>query len=118
MRPFELIKQLDGQSNINRREIITAWLEEHNVTYWKQEYLSGVNLVVDLGAGDKRVGVSSHFDRVPEAPGANDNASAVAVCFDVIHRHQEKGDGQMGVSVFFFDEEETGLKPGTGRNGR
>jgi hypothetical protein len=79
MNCINLIKQLDNQSNGKRREIIIECLKEFNVGCRTQEYATGINIIVDLGTGDHRIGISSHFDRVPEDPGANDNGSAIAV---------------------------------------
>ncbi|HWK04252.1 MAG TPA: M28 family peptidase [Puia sp.] len=107
---IDLIKQLDKKSNDKRRQIIVDCLKEYGVDYRVQEYATGTNLVVDLGEGDRRIGVGSHFDRVPEAPGANDNGSAIAVCIEIIKTFQERGNKEMGLRIFFFDEEETGLK--------
>lgn len=107
---IDLIKQLDNLSNVKRRGIIVNWLKEHRVEYRMQEYATGTNLIVDLGTGGKRIGVSSHFDRIPESPGANDNSSAIAVCLDIIRTYQVKRNQGIGLRLFFFDEEETGLK--------
>jgi Zn-dependent M28 family amino/carboxypeptidase len=70
-------------------------------------------LIVDLGVAEKRVGVSSHFDRVQNSAGGNDNGSAIAVCIDVIKKFKESGNDNLGIRIFFFDEEETGLKGST-----
>ncbi|HLZ89552.1 MAG TPA: M28 family peptidase, partial [Puia sp.] len=105
MKYIDLIKRLDNMSNYKRREIITNWLEDHQVKYWKHEYATGVNLVVDLGTSSRKIGVSSHFDRVKGSPGANDNSSAMAVCLDMIRKHQENGNMNIGLRIFFFDEE-------------
>jgi acetylornithine deacetylase/succinyl-diaminopimelate desuccinylase-like protein len=70
MNCIDLIKQLDNKSNSERREIIIGWLNEFGIEYRTHEYATGINLIVDLGPGDKRIGISSHFDRVPQAPGA------------------------------------------------
>ena len=56
------------------------------------------------------MGVASHYDRVPASAGANDNGSAVAVCLDIIERYLAEPHEGMGIRVFFFDEEETGLR--------
>jgi Zn-dependent M28 family amino/carboxypeptidase len=84
-------------------------LDALGARYVAQRYATGVNLVVDLGQAGRKIGVSSHFDRVPLSAGANDNGSAIAVCLDLIRKHQEAAS-EVGVRVFFFDEEETGLK--------
>ena len=109
MNYVDLIRQLDHQSNRKRREIIIDLLQKWGVDYRLQPYSTGVNLYVDLGDTKKRIGVSSHFDRVEESPGANDNASAIAVCLQMIRNFQRQPDPHLGLRIFFFDEEETGL---------
>jgi Zn-dependent M28 family amino/carboxypeptidase len=110
MNCIDLIKSLDYKSNGKRREIIIERLTELGVEHTTHEYATGINLIVDLGSGDKRIGISSHFDRVPEAPGANDNGSAIAVCMDIIEKSRKKKNREIGLRIFFFDEEESGLK--------
>jgi Zn-dependent M28 family amino/carboxypeptidase len=105
----KIVKLLDGQPNATRRAFIVEHLDALGARYLAQTYATGTNLVVDLGRADRKIGVGSHFDRVPVSAGANDNGSAIAVCLDIIRKHQE-ADSQAGVRVFFFDEEETGLK--------
>ncbi|HVU58619.1 MAG TPA: M28 family peptidase [Puia sp.] len=110
MNCIDLIKQLDYKPNNKRREIVIERLKELQVEYWMQEYGTGINLIVDLGAVEKRIGISSHFDRIPETPGANDNSSGMAVCIEIIKKFKEEMDPAIGLRIFFFDEEETGLK--------
>lgn len=105
-----LIKQLDDKLNYERLEIIVQQLNSLSVDYHLHQYISGTNLFVDLGEGKKRIGVSSHFDRVQDSAGANDNGSAVAVCLDLIKTFKERANNDIAIRVFFFDEEETGLK--------
>ncbi len=107
---IDLIKQLDFKPNGKRREIIVERIKELGVEYWTQEYATGTNLIVDLGAAEKRIGIGSHFDRVPGTPGANDNGSAIAVCLDIIGKFWKGMNQAIGLRIFFFDEEETGLK--------
>ncbi len=113
MKCIELIQQLDNKSNYERLDIIIKQLDDLEVDYQKHEYSTGTNLIVDLGQAKKRVGVSSHFDRVPNTAGANDNGSAIAVCIDIIKKFKDSGNLDLGIRVFFFDEEETGLKGST-----
>jgi Zn-dependent M28 family amino/carboxypeptidase len=109
----QLIKQLDNKSNYERLDIIIDQLDKLEVDYQRQEYSTGTNLIVDLGQAKKRIGVSSHFDRVQNSAGANDNGSAIAVCLDIIKRFKDSKNKDLGLRVFFFDEEETGLKGST-----
>jgi len=110
MNHIDLIKQLDFKPDHERMEIIAGWLTQYGVPYRVQKYPTGTNLVADLGITEKRIGISSHFDRIPESPGANDNGSAIAVCLAIIKTFLEKNSDGIGLRVFFFDEEETGLK--------
>jgi Zn-dependent M28 family amino/carboxypeptidase len=109
MKLREIVKVLDDQPNALRRALIIEQLDALGVRCVAQRYSSGTNLVVDLGRTTGKIGVGSHFDRVLTSAGANDNGSAIAVCLDIIRKHQEAGS-KAGVRVFFFDEEETGLK--------
>ncbi|PJJ58948.1 M28 family peptidase [Hymenobacter chitinivorans] len=109
MKLQEIVKVLDDQPNATRRALIIEHLDALDVRYVEQPYASGNNLVVDLGRTKGKIGVGSHFDRVLTSAGANDNGSAIAVCLDVIRKHQE-ARSSAGLRVFFFDEEETGLK--------
>ncbi len=113
MKYLDLIQQLDNKSNYERLAIIVKQLDDLKVAYQKHEYSTGTNLIVDLGPARKKVGVSSHFDRVQNSAGANDNGSAIAVCIDIIKKFKESGNIDLGIRVFFFDEEETGLKGST-----
>jgi Zn-dependent M28 family amino/carboxypeptidase len=109
MKLLEIVKLLDGQPNATRRALVIEHLDALGVRYVVQPYATGTNLFVDLGRAASKIGVSTHFDRVPFSAGANDNGSAIAVGLGIIRRHQEAGS-DAGVRVFFFDEEETGLK--------
>lgn len=105
----KVVQLLDDQPNASRRALLIEHLDALGVSYRAQTYATGTNVVVDLGRAARKIGVGSHFDRVPTSAGANDNGSALAVCLDIIRKHQEAGS-EAGVRVFFFDEEETGLK--------
>lgn len=109
MKLREIVKLLDGAPNAMRRLLIIEHLDALGVRYTAQPYATGTNLFVDLGRAVGKIGVGTHFDRVPVSAGANDNGSAIAVGLDIIRKHQAAGS-EAGVRVFFFDEEETGLK--------
>lgn len=113
MNYLPLIQQLDNKSNYERLDIIVKQIDDLEVDYQKHEYSTGTNLIVDLGPTKKRIGVSSHFDRVQDSAGANDNGSAIAVCIDVIMKFKESENNDLVIRVFFFDEEEIGLKGST-----
>jgi Zn-dependent M28 family amino/carboxypeptidase len=66
---------------------------------------------VVLTSGDLRRGPSvllgAHYDSVPGSPGADDNASAVAVCLECARLIREHNIGS--VMMVFFNREEDGL---------
>jgi len=59
---------------------------------------------------DLEVGIACHFDAVPNSPGANDDASAVAVCLDVLRKVKENPLKNIGVRGLFFDQEEAEMR--------
>jgi Zn-dependent M28 family amino/carboxypeptidase len=110
MNLLSIVKKLEGLSNQQRFEVITEMLTEWELSYTVQEYATGKNIIVNSEGNKKIVGVSSHFDVVHGSPGANDNGTAVAVCLHTLHKLKTHSFKNFGVSVFFFDEEEYGLK--------
>ncbi len=61
MKYIELIQQLDNKSNYERLAIIVKLLDDLEVAYQKHEYSTGINLIVDLGLAEKRVGGKFSF---------------------------------------------------------
>ncbi len=106
---INFIKSLDFQPSHKRQEIIIEWLNANSIDYRTHAYDTGKNLIVDIGDGPW-IGVSSHFDRVDTTAGANDNSSAIAVCIGLISRLSKNSRLGIGVRLFFFDEEENGLR--------
>ena len=106
---LQFIKQLDHQSNDRRFELLQRLLIKQQIPSRVHTYATGKNLIVDIGKGQEYFAISSHFDKVPFSGGANDNASAIAVCLRVLALHQAK-NSDVAIRLLFFDEEETGLK--------
>lgn len=77
-----------------------------------QTYPGGINVHATIPPtlpGGQTVVVGAHFDSVPGSPGANDNASGVAVVLAIARYLREVPCRTAGVTVVLFDEEETGL---------
>ena len=67
---------------------------------------SGRNLCGVLpGAPDRRLLIGAHYDHIHGVPGADDNAAAVAIAFELARRLQP-WSGQAHVVFAFFDQEE------------
>jgi Zn-dependent M28 family amino/carboxypeptidase len=113
MNPTTFIQRLDHQPKSTRLKIIQQTLDTLHTPYQLQPYATGTNLIVNLGDGDKRIAVASHYDVVPGSGGANDNASAITVCIEIIRRYKTTHHPLPPLRIFFFDEEENGLKGST-----
>lgn len=109
MELLQIVRELEGLSNQERLSYLLASLKKLKITYTIQDYATGAN-VITTPLKEPFIGVASHFDVVPNSPGANDNASAMAVCLEIARRAQEDKLNNLGIQVYFFDEEETGLK--------
>jgi Zn-dependent M28 family amino/carboxypeptidase len=75
-------------------------------------YVTGENVIARIdattGTGAPWIVVGAHFDSVAVSPGANDNATGVAVVLAVARQVREMTCRSRGVIVAFFDEEEIG----------
>ncbi|MFK7959130.1 MAG: M28 family peptidase [Phycisphaerales bacterium] len=74
-------------------ETTLAWLRDQisacGVTATEQTYIArghhATNLIVDIpGRTDKWLVIGAHYDTVPSTPGADDNASAVAILLETL----------------------------------
>ena len=106
MSLLETVRNFEGLSNFARFEMTCDYL--NGLDFEVCRYSSGRNVIVNSGAKNE-IGVSSHFDAVPLSPGANDNASSVAVAIDVLKRFKDNPLKNIGARGLFFDEEEKGL---------
>jgi Zn-dependent M28 family amino/carboxypeptidase len=60
------------------------------------------------GKTDKRIIVAGHYDTVPQSPGADDNASAVAVLVELAHLLKATAPLNCDVELVSYDAEEIG----------
>ena len=77
-----------------------------------ETYANGANVTADIPAtmgSAKRVILGAHFDTVANSPGANDNASGVAVVLAVAGLLADVPCRTAPVTIIFFDQEELGL---------
>jgi len=69
--------------------------------------IKGINVIIEFGKGKKYSIASAHYDVVPRSPGANDDASAIAVLFKLID-NLRKIKLKNKIKIIFFGDEETG----------
>lgn len=105
---IQIIQELEMLSDQQRFRRVREFLNEWEVDHRIQRYGSGNNIWVPT-LKRPYVGISSHFDTAPLSPGANDNASAIAVSLALLQKYISQPLKQIGLQFFFFDEEEKGL---------
>jgi len=104
------------RSTVTQRDTARAYLANQlTMIGWTpqtHQYANGANVYATIPAtmgGEKQIVVGAHFDTVPSSPGANDNASGVAVVLAVARYLKDTPCRRAPVIVAFFDQEELGL---------
>ena len=73
---------------------------------------TGMNVILEIPAtndSDEWVVLGAHYDSVKDCPGANDNATGVALVYEVAQHIASLRQRNKNVYIVFFDEEEKGL---------
>ena len=87
---MQYVKSLEGKNDSQRKNIIIDLLNKKNYNYKLEKYIffgqTKDNIIIPLGKGKKEILIVTHYDVVPGSPGANDNASTIAVVFDLLER--------------------------------
>ncbi len=120
MNLLKIVQNLESKTDEQRFNFIINFLQENEINYQIHNYKTGKNIIVRTNnqESDKPfIGISSHFDVVPKSGGANDNATSVAVCLDILMKIKEElklnpsflENLAFDITVFIFDEEERNL---------
>jgi len=110
---LDIVKKLEYKSDSERLQTIKQILNSKKISFTEQKYnlkiFEGTNLIVDVGNlnSKKQIILSAHFDVVTGSPGANDDASGIAILIDVIEKLR-KLKLKNKVRIIFFDDEELG----------
>lgn len=117
---FGYVIGIEGKSHLDRANFIKTQLRKINVGFFTVPFeyytyrakdtldLSGEDIVVRIGGGQKRIVVGAHFDAVDSSAGANDNGSGVAVVLELL-KSMKDFPWKCTVDFVFFDQEEKGL---------
>lgn len=104
------------RATLTQRDTARAYLAgELTAIGWMPQlhtYATGANVYATIPAtmgAEPQLVVGAHFDTVPNSPGANDNASGVAVVLAIARYLKDTPCRKAPVIVAFFDEEEAGL---------
>jgi hypothetical protein len=76
-----------------------------------EKFTDGVNIFTQRLGTDKTAGailIAAHYDTVPASPGADDNATGVAVVLEIARLFRSVSTPKT-LQLAFFDQEETGL---------
>lgn len=94
------------------RTFLQARFAELGYTALLDNYGSGINVYAELEATrqtDSTIVLGAHFDSVPGSPGANDNATGVAMVLAAARYAKEQECRSHNILFVLFDEEELGL---------
>ena len=113
--PFRLVEVLSGKSNAERQEIVAEALRLRAIPFRTEPFQdaggSSHNIIVESGIGSAILVIAAHTDRVPESPGANDNASCVAVAIAAVEELRRSPPlANVTIRFLFTDSEERGLR--------
>lgn len=110
---LDYVKKLEYKLDLERLQTIKTILRNRNIKFIEQNYhlfgFKGTNIIVDAGnlKTKKHIILSAHFDVVSGSPGANDDASGIAILIDVIEKLRRM-KLKIRVRILFFDDEEIG----------
>lgn len=110
---LDYVKKLEYKSDSERLQTLKQILKSKNIKFVEQKYsyfnFKGTNVIVDCGnlKSKRCIILSAHFDVVSGSPGANDDASAIAILIDVIEK-SSKLKLNNRLRIIFFDDEEIG----------
>jgi Zn-dependent M28 family amino/carboxypeptidase len=84
--------------------------EESVAVEVRRNPLPSINIhALKKGKGNKRIVVAAHYDVVAKTPGADDNASGIAVLVELAHMLKETPELNCDVELVSHDGEEVGL---------
>lgn len=108
-------KRYTQESRDRARDYLTQSLKKFGWSPTLQPFDGGVNVFAQRQGTDPKAGailVAAHYDTVAVSPGADDNASGVAVVLEVARLFGSRATPRT-LQVAFFDQEELGLRGST-----
>ncbi len=108
---LDLVRRLEGRNDPGWRDVVLEELKRLGWPFQIHEYRylgqAGSNIIVDVNPkkAGKQILLVAHYDVFGTSPGANDDASAIAVLLNAAARLQSEKLNK-NVRVVFFDDEE------------
>ncbi len=107
-----LAGEREGERDRNfARDYISKQLQISGISPQLQPFDGGINVFAERKGTDSKAGailIAAHYDTVPKSPGADDNATGVAVVLEVARLLASRPTPRT-LQVAFFDREEIGL---------
>ncbi|MEG4998887.1 M28 family peptidase [Microcoleus sp. B4-D4] len=107
-----LVGEREGEESRSfSRDYISKQLQTSGLSPELQQFDRGINVFAERKGTDSNSGkilVAAHYDTVPKSPGADDNATGVAVVLEVARLLGSRPTPRT-LQVAFFDREELGL---------
>jgi hypothetical protein len=107
-----LADRANGARRAATADYLEATLNGVGLAATRHAYGTGTNVYAELpgdGTVAGRIVLGAHYDSVSGSPGANDNATGVALVMAVARYLRDVECRRRGVIVVFFDQEEVGL---------
>lgn len=123
----DVVARLTGESDLDgttlpdrataqRRALVATWLLQHygelGIAATSHDYGTGTNIIATIPATVASQGtlvLGAHYDTVPDSPGADDNATGIALITAAARHLADTPCRTHDVLVVAFDEEEIGL---------
>jgi Zn-dependent M28 family amino/carboxypeptidase len=97
----------EREGNVRARDLLLGLLRGFGYDPVLQGAYDNIVATTGGAGGAPYLLLGAHYDSVPGTPGADDNASAVAVCLECARLLNENGVGR--TMIVFFNREEDGL---------
>lgn len=105
----DYVRALESKTREEKRKILFGFMRKHKFKFFcqifKWHWINGMNVISETGKGKKEIILAAHYDNFMHTPGANDNASSIAVLLDV-HKKLQRCKLNCKIKTIFFDREE------------
>ncbi|MBI2543990.1 MAG: M28 family peptidase [Candidatus Rokubacteria bacterium] len=109
---LDRVRLFEGRDNAERQAMVARYLAARDLPFARHLYAtfegSGESFAVEVGAGEATLILIGHHDAVPGSPGANDNASAVAILMVLAERLLQDPPRRIRARPLFTGGEEVG----------
>ncbi|MBI2659233.1 M28 family peptidase [Candidatus Woesearchaeota archaeon] len=107
------VQNMEGKTNEERGMYVVNALKslgyEPRIERYSSWGIKGFNIIFETGTGKQVIVFTSHYDAFPGSPGANDNASSVAVSINAYQELAKQDLSNVKARFIVFGDEEKDL---------